>query len=181
MSELDDAWALALAEAEARARAAGRTDISEYLALRSANDLIRKVASEWLLTLFEAVAAEANRAGAPIQIVRKDGHRFKVGHASMVGRSLQLGNRVRTLLVELGWPRTPRDGFIRGGGLACGNIKHVGIKSASEELLLKLSPSGVPRWIVQGKRGPRSQIHEANVRNHIAILLDDTRMGSKHA
>jgi hypothetical protein len=175
VSELDEAWTLALAEAEARARAAGRTDISEYLALRRANDLIRKVASEWLLTLFEAVAAEANRSGAPIQIVSKDGHRFKVGHASMVGRSLQLGNRVRTLLVEVGWPRTPSDGFIRGGGLACGNIKHVGIKSASEALLLKLSPSGAPRWIVQGKRGPRSEIHEANVRNHIAILLDDAR------
>lgn len=175
MSELDEAWALALAEAEARARAAGRKDISEYLALRSANDLIRKIASEWLLTLFETVAAEANRAGAAIQIVTKDGHRFKVGHASMVGKSLQLGSRVRTLLVEVGWPRTPSDGFIRGGGLACGNIKHVGIKSASEELLLTLSPSGTPRWIPQGQRGPSSEIHEANVRNHIAILLDDAR------
>jgi hypothetical protein len=175
VSELDEAWALAIVEAEARARAAGRKDISEYLALRSENDLIRKIASKWLLTLFEAVAAEANRAGASIQIVSKDGHRFKVGHAGMVGKSLQLGNRVRTLLVEVGWPRTPSDGFIRGGGLACGNIKHVGIKSANEELLLTLNPSGAPRWIVRGKRGPRSEIHEANIRYHIAILLDDPR------
>ena len=99
MSELDEAWALALVEAEARARAAGRKDISEYLALRSENDLIRKIASKWLLTLFEAVAAEANRAGASIQIVAKTGIASK-RPASMVGKSLQLGSRVRTLLVK---------------------------------------------------------------------------------
>jgi hypothetical protein len=41
LSELDEAWTIALAEAEARARAAGRADISDYLALRGSNDLIR--------------------------------------------------------------------------------------------------------------------------------------------
>ena len=118
MSELDEAWAEGLAEAEARARAAGRTDIAEYLALRSSNDLIRKIASKWLLGMFATAAGEANRAGAAIQISSEEGHRFKVGNNCMVGRSLSLGSGVRMLLVEVGWPRTPRDGFIRGGGLA---------------------------------------------------------------
>ena len=180
MSELDEAWALALAEAEARARAAGRRDISDYLALRNANDLIRKTAGKWLLTTFATVAGEANRAGAGIQISREDAHRFLVGNAGMVGSQLKLGNGVRILLVEVGWPRTPRDGFIGGGGLACGNIKHVGIKSANEELRLVVPGSGeAPRWIVQGKRGTHPEFHEANVRDHLAILLNDPRVQSK--
>jgi hypothetical protein len=182
VSELDEAWALALAEAEEKARAAGRKDISEYLALRGANDLIRKIGSDWLLTMFEKVAAEANRAGAGINIARNDEHRFKVGTASMVGRRLSLGRRVRVLLVEAGWPRTPGDGFIRGGGLACANIKHLGIKSESEELRLVLNPGATPVWIARGgKRGARSEIHEADVRNHIVILLDDSRVQSRRS
>jgi hypothetical protein len=178
VSELEEAWALALAKAEAHARAAGRTDISEYLALRSSNDLIRKTASQWLLRMFATAAGEANRAGASIKISTEDGHRFKVGNARMVGSRLSLGSGVRMLLVEVGWPRLPRDGFIRGGGLAIGNLKHLGIKSANEELRLVLSSNGTPSWIAQKKHGapiePR-EFHEANVKNHIAILLADSR------
>ncbi len=182
MSELDEAWALGLAKAEARARAAGRKDISEYLALRSANDLIRKIGSDWLLTMFEKVAAEANGADAGINISREDQHRFKVGAAGMVGSRLSLARGVRMLFVETGWPRTPRDGFIRGGGLACANIKHLGIKSESEELRLVINPGGTPGWIARGgKRGNRPEIHEADVRNHIAILLDDSRVQSRRS
>jgi hypothetical protein len=182
VSELDEAWAVALAEAEEKARAAGRKDISEYLALRGANDLIRKIGSDWLLTMFEKVAAEANRANAGIHIARDDEHRFKVGTASMVGRRLSFGRGVRVLLVETGWPRTPRDGFIRGGGLACANIKHLGIKSKSEELRLVLNPGGTPVWIARGgKRGARSEIHEADLRNHIATLLDDSQVQSRRS
>ena len=184
MSELEEAWAVGLAEAEARARATGRTDIAEYLALRSSNDLIRRIAGDWLVTMFTTAAGEANRAGAAIQISTEATHRFKVGSASMVGTRLSLGSGVRLLLVELGWPRTPRDGFIRGGGLACGNIKHVGIKPANEELRLVLDATGTPSWLVMGWHAhdvplePRElrklpKLHEANVKKHIAILLDD--------
>jgi hypothetical protein len=180
VSELDEAWTLALAEAEARARAAGRKDISEYLALRGANDLIRKIGSDWLLTMFEKLAGEANRAHAGIQIARDDEHRFKVGTATMVGRRLSLGRGVRVLLVETGWPRQPRDGFIRGGGLACANIKHLGMRSESEALRLILNPSGAPGWIARGgKRETGQEIHEADVRSHVAILLDDSRVRSQ--
>jgi hypothetical protein len=175
VSELDEAWALALAEAEKRARAAGRTDISTYLALRTSNDLLRKTGSNWLQTMFVSVAGEANRAGAGIQVSREDGHRFKVGTATMVGSRLSLARGVRMLLVEAGWPRTPRDGFIRGGGLACANIKHLGIKSASEPLRLVVDQSGVPRWKAQGHRDEPHEIHEANIRKHIAILLSDSQ------
>jgi hypothetical protein len=172
ISELDEAWALALAEAEQRARSAGRTDISTYLALRSSNDLLRKTGRDWLRAIFTSVAGEANRAGAGIQISSEEGHRFKVGNATMVGSRLSLANGVRILFVEVGWPRTPSDGFIRGGGLACANIKHLGLKSASEELRLVVDPSGVPRWKVQSHSSEPHEIHEPSIREHIAILLN---------
>lgn len=180
MSELEEAWALALAEAERRARAAGRTDIAEYLALRNSNDLRRKIAGEWLLGIFAAAAGEANRAGAAIQISTEAGHRFKVGHASMVGSRLNLACGVRVLSIEFGWPRGPRDGFIRGGGLACGNIKHRGIKSATQELRLVLGAGGTPAWMVEKKRtshsasdaDERHELHEVNVKEHVALLLN---------
>jgi hypothetical protein len=172
ISALDEAWALALAEAENRARAAGRTDISTYLALRTSNDLLRKTGRDWLQAMFSSVAAEANRAGAAIQITRDDGHRFKVGHATMVGSRLSLINGVRVLVVEVGWPRTPSDGFIRGGGLACANLKHLGLKAADEELRLVVAPNGVPRWKVQSENAKPHELHESNIRDHIAILLN---------
>jgi hypothetical protein len=178
MSELDEAWAVGIAEAEARARATGRADIAEYLALRSSNDLIRKIASDWLLGLFAASAGQANRKGAAIQISTDDGHYFKVGNATMRGTRISLGSGVRTLVIEVGWPRTPRDGFIRGGGLACANIKHVGIKAANEELRLAVDKTGTPRWIMIGKHSSQSEpreFHEANVGQHLSLLLDDSR------
>jgi hypothetical protein len=176
MSELDEAWAMGIAEAEARARAGGRTDITDYLALRSSNDLIRKIAIDWLLTMFVTAAGQANRAGAAIQISTTDAYRFKIEHATMVGSCLSFGSGVRRLIVEVGWPRTPRDGFIRGGGLACGNIKHVGIKRANEEVRLVLDSTGTPRWNVFPAHATRiesRELHEANVREHVAILIDD--------
>ena len=180
MSELEEAWAVGLAEAEARARAAGRTDIADYLSLRSSNDLIRKIAGDWLMRMFTTAAGAANRAGAAIQISTDDAHRFKVGNASMVGTRLSLSSGVRQLLVEVGWPRTPRDGFIRGGGLACGNIKHVGIKPANKELRLVLDAAGTPSWLVMEKHGSKPrELHEMNVKDHLAILVDDLRKPPK--
>lgn len=172
MSELEEAWSNVLAEAEARARAAGRTDISEYLRLRTSNDLVRNTARQWLFTMFENIAGELNRRGRSIQISKEDHYRFKLGNAVMVGTRLNLKHGVRELRVEVGWPRTPHDGFIRGGGLAAGNLSHMGLRSQSEHLRLIVDPEGVPRWIVEDKRGAHHEIHESDLRKHVSILID---------
>ena len=174
MSELDEAWTIALAEAESRARAEGYTHLAEYLALRSANDLSRKVGTDWLLTTFTTVAGLANRAGASLQLTSENTHRFKIENATMVGPRLNLENGVRRLSVEVGWPRTPRDGFIRGGGLACAKIKHLGRKSLDEQLRLILDPTGTPRWIVKENDQGFREVHEADVRRHVSILLNQS-------
>jgi hypothetical protein len=172
MSELDEAWAAVLAEAEQRARSAGRNELAEYLSLRNSNDLLRKAGVDWLLSSFTALAGEANRVGASIQISHTDAHRFRTGMSTMVGNLLTLTNGVRTLYIEAGWPRTPHDGVVRGGGLACGNIRHLGIKALSEELLLMKLGTGIPSWSVAKDYGPRTTLHESHLRRHLAILLD---------
>lgn len=171
MSELDEAWALALSEAEQRARLAGRGELADYLALRNSNDLLRKAGVDWLMASFMQLAGEANRAGARIQIVTTDGHRFRVGTSTMVGRLLSLSNGVRELRVETGWPRVPRDGFVRGGGLAVTHLRHVGIRHADEELLLSRTAAGSPQWTSVTKR-PRA-FHESDIRHHLTILVDE--------
>ena len=170
MGELDEAWAAALSEAEQRARLAGRRDVAEYLSLRNSNDLIRTAGVDWLITVFTTLAGDANRNGASIQISKKEDHRFPIGTSTMVGRLLRLSSGVRTLSIEAGWPRTPRDGIVRGGGLACANIRHMGLKNASDELLLSKSTTGAPAW--KSLLRKRSFIHESDLRRHVAILID---------
>ena len=170
MGELDEAWAAALSEAEQRARLAGRKDVVEYLSLKNSNDLIRKAGVDWLVTEFTNQAGQANRAGASIQVSTKEGHRFPMGTSTMVGHLLTLTYGVRTLYVEAGWPRAPRDGFVRGGGLAFANIRHLGIRTAGQELLLRKTSKGAPVWKSLSSRRPH--LHEADIRHHIAILLD---------
>jgi hypothetical protein len=170
MGELDEAWAAALSEAERRARLAGRKDVAEYLSLKNSNDLLRKAGIDWLLNEFTVLAGEANRAGASIQIAKQEGHRFPTGTSTMVGHLLTLTSGVRTLFVEAGWPRAPRDGVVRGGGLAAANIRHLGIKTANEELLLAKSRTGAPAW------KPIEKNHlllQADIRRHLFILLNE--------
>ena len=171
MSELEQHWAKALAEAERRARATGHHDIAEYVALRSANDLVRSAAIDWLISTFTAMAAEANRSGSSLQIEQHDGHRFRVGQATMIGRLLTLRLGVRAIKVEAGWPRTPPDGFVRGGGLACGHIRHLGKPNSSQELLLTRPRSKAPLWSVLEKSGERTALSEARIREHFSELV----------
>jgi hypothetical protein len=172
VSELDEAWALALAAAEQQARVSGRGELAEYLALRNSNDLIRRTSIDWLLVTFTELAAQANRAGCSIQIFNSDGHRFKRGPATMVGQLLTLKSGVRTIFVEAGWPRTPRDGFVRGGGLACANIRHLGLSAVSEELLLMKSNTGAPSWVAVRDSESRQPVCEASLAHHLKILVD---------
>ena len=172
MSELDEAWELALAEAERRARVSGRQDLADYISLKNSNDLLRRAGVDWLVSTFTSLAGEANRDGSSIQITNHEGHRFRVGASTMVGRQLILTNGVRRLFVEAGWPRTPRDGIIRGRGLACANIRHFGMRRADQELLLSLSSSGSPSWDIRSDEGQTTSLHEEHLRHHLRILLD---------
>lgn len=169
MSELDEAWELALAEAQTRAHAAGRRDIADYLSLRRRNDLLRRTGTDWLINEFVLLAGEANRAGAGIQLERHDEHRFARGSASMVGKGITLRHGVRALTIESGWPRTPKDGIVRGGGLACANIKHFGRPRLNQELLLIRSAKSAPEWLVVND-DRRVRLTEIDLQHHLTRL-----------
>lgn len=167
MIDLEDAWEVALAQAAEQARGSGRADIARYLDLRRRNDLLRRTASDWLNAIFTALAGEANRHNAGIQIERQDNHRFRRGPATMIGMQLILRRGVRALMLETGWPRTPRDGIVRGNGLACANIKHLGQSRKNDELLLVTSANGSPQWFVLND-DDRSLLTESDLRRHFA-------------
>ena len=171
MSELDEDWTQVLAEAERRARAQGRGDLVEYLRLRASNDQARSTGVGWLFETFTLLAGEANRAGAGVQVSREAGHRFAVGGATMVGTLLTLKSGVRQLLIEAGWPRAPGDGFVSGNGLACGRIRHFGITSANEDLLLVRAQDGTPQWLATDRRGARAQLLEERASQHVRKFI----------
>lgn len=171
MSEFDEEWARVLAEAERRARASGRGDITEYLALRRTNDFARQAAADWLYNTFTEHAGRANRSGASIRIERRDAHRFHTGNSVMVGALLTLSQGVRSLMVEAGWPRSPRDGIVRGGGLAQARIRHFGLRNADEELLLVYADDNRPQWLVLERTGARTPLMEERVSRHVIKLL----------
>jgi hypothetical protein len=172
MSELDAEWELRVAEAAARAGSAGRADVADYLRLRATNDMARAVGVAWLINVFTALADEAMLRGADIRIAPDDEHAFRVAHSTMVGRRLTLGaGPVRSMTIEAGWPRTPRDGVVRGGGIARARVSHFGDRAADEELLLVKSDTGAPQWLVLKASGERESFDEARAREHLAKLL----------
>jgi hypothetical protein len=175
VSELDEAWELALAEAERRALETGRGDVANYIALKKSNDLARRAGCDWLANAFIAIAAQANRAGASIILEQQDAHRFTVGQSTMVGARLTFRLGIRALTIEAGWPRMPRDGIVRGGGLASGRINHFGLSKNNEELLLVKQRDVAPQWIILDEDGARhSPLVEARVRWHFTKFLGET-------
>ena len=172
MGGFDEDYERRLEEARERAGGSGRGDVLDYLNLRAANDRARARGVEWLLESFTAAAGEMNRAGAAVTLTRTDAHRFRVGHSTMVGSRLVLRRGVRQLTVEAGWPRAPRDGIVRGGGLASAQVGHFGNARAGEELLLLPSADGEARWFVLEQTGARAELHEDRLRRHLARLLD---------
>ncbi|HEV2706670.1 MAG TPA: hypothetical protein VGV59_12155 [Pyrinomonadaceae bacterium] len=172
VDEFDAELEARLAEAHERARTRGRNDVADYILLRAANDQLRAESVARLLEDFTAAAGEANREGAALTLERTDSHRFQVGNSTMVGTRLVLRAGVRALTIEAGWPRTPRDGIVRGGGLAAARISHFGDRAAGDELLLTHAAEGAaPRWLVLEETGARVELLAERVRGHVARLL----------
>ncbi len=170
MSGFEEDYERQLDEARERARASGRGDVLDYLDLRAANDRLRAGGVAWLVESFTALAGEANRAGAGLSLARTEAHRFRVGNSTMVGTRLVLSRGVRALTVEAGWPRAPRDGVVRGGGLASALVTHFGRRDAGDELLL-VPYADAPRWLVLEKAGARTPLHEDRLRRHLNQLI----------
>jgi hypothetical protein len=172
MNELDAEWERRVAEAAERARLAGRADLADYLQLRAANDVARAVGVAWLIETFTALADEALLRGVDLKLESEEEYSFRISHATMIGRRLTLrAGFVRSLSIEAGWPRVPRDGVVRGGGIAHARLTHFGDRDADEELLLTKSGDDAPRWLVLSDAGARVAFDESRARTHLAKLL----------
>lgn len=172
MNELDEVWTQMMQDAIHKARSSGRTDITEYLELKAGNDSVRAASCRWLFESFTELSDEVNRRGIRLHIENQNPHRFSVGHATMVGSLIVFHHGLRNLTVEAGWTRTPQDGFIRGGGLACARLTHFGMSRYNAELLLVRSAESIPQWFSITKEGRRNLISSNNLREHFNIFLD---------
>ncbi len=172
MDEFEQELNERLTAARERARASGRGDVADYLTLRAANDSVRAESVAWLVEAFTALAGEANRAGASVGLARDEAHRFRVGNSTMGGGGPPLSRGVRRVRGAAGGPRPPRDGIVRGGGLACARVTHFGDERAGEEYLLAPSADDeIPRWLILEPTGARSPLTEDRCRRHISKLL----------
>lgn len=171
MNELDELWTQMMQEATLKARNTGRTDIAEYLTLKANNDSIRSTSCRWLFDSFIELSDEVNRQGIRLNIENQNPHHFAVGNATMVGSLLSFHHGLRNLTIEAGWTRTPQDGFIRGGGLACARITHFGMSKANAELLLVRSIENLPQWFFVAAKGNQSLISLNSLREHFYLFL----------
>ncbi len=172
MNELNEVWAQKLNEAIYKARSDGRGDVAEYLELKITNDALRSTGVKWLFDALLEIASFANRNSSSITIENENSHRFAFGNANLVGSLLRLRQGVRCLTLEAGWTRTPNDGFMRGGALACAKLTHFGIGKHNAELLLIHSDS-LLNWISIDKNGVKNVFDSTHLNEHFRIFLGD--------
>jgi hypothetical protein len=172
MIELDEVWTQMLGEAIEKARASGQGDVAEYLALKANNDAIRAASVKWLLDSMLEIASLANRTGASVTIENENPHRFAMKNANLVGSLLNLRQGVRCLTVEAGWTRTPADGFMRGGALACAKISHFGISRYNAELLL-LKSNDFASWFSVDENGKKDSFDSRHLNRHFQVFLGE--------
>ena len=170
MNETDETAAERLNAALERAKAAGRTDVAEYLLLKTANDAIRSACVDWLLDSALAIARQANQNNARIAIENENPHRFAVGNSHPVGALVRFSQGVRCLTIEAGWTRQPADGFMRGGALALARLTHFGMARENEDLAL-IKNGTAPDWFAVRAGGSRKEFDARDLQRHFQIFL----------
>jgi hypothetical protein len=169
MTELDEVWSQMLQSAAENARSSGRHGLAEYLDLRSSNDALRRAAVKWLFDSMAEIGTDPAAARFDIDLVKDEPHNFDYRGANLVGSRLSLRYGVRCLSLEAGWPRTPKDGFIRGGAMAVAKLSHFGMPSDAETLLL-LRPAEMPAWFRSGQENTYLPFGFDDLRRHFEIL-----------
>ena len=172
MNELDEVWTRMVDNALEKARINGHGDVAEYLTLRATNDKIRQASVEWLFDSMLEIASFANRGGATITIENESPHQFSFNNANLVGSCVRFRQGVRCLTVEAGWTRTPTDGFMRGGALACARISHFGVSKHNDELLL-IKSNDFPNWFSVDESGEKDSFDSKHLNQHFQVFLGD--------
>ena len=174
MNELDEVWTNKINEAVKQARSDGRGDVADYLALKASNDALRSTGVKWLFDALLEIASFANRNNnSNITMENENPHRFAFGNANLVGSLLRFRQGLRCLTLEAGWTRTPTDGFMRGGALACARLTHFGISRHNAELLLVQFDNSL-NWISIDKNGGKNPFDSTDLNQHFKIFTGGT-------
>ncbi|MGH9899512.1 MAG: hypothetical protein ACRD63_11820 [Pyrinomonadaceae bacterium] len=175
MNDNDSQWQDLMSETERRARAGGSGDAFDYFNLRAINDELRAAGIEWLITTGLTFSGKANRHGAYLTTEKIDQHRFRFGNSSMLGVRFTINFNGEFLTIEAGWPRTPKDGIVRGGGLACGLVTNSRNRKEQITLLLVRQSDGSTRWHEVAQTESRvelnAEFNETSVELHIQRLV----------
>ncbi len=169
MNEFEQKWLEMLEKAKEKAKREANHLLLEYLELRSANEKIRLEASKALLETFFYSAHSKLLEGFDLRFNTKSWHQFEMRQAHLTGFCLDICFGVRKLTIEVGWTRTPKDGFMRQGALAYSRISHLGKPEHNKELLLL--DRNKPLWFFADNLQKLFEESEAMV--HLNILLQD--------
>lgn len=167
MFELDHIWSKMIDEAARKASKSGRHDVAEYLRLRATNDTIRQAGVGWLFDTVVSIAAEASLRFNHLTINRIEPHNFASGNSNIVGSRVEIHLGVRCLSVEAGWVRTPSDGIMQNGALACARISHFGLPGLGAEFRLVRTES-LPSWLSNDD----AVLDGVELRRHFGILTE---------
>jgi hypothetical protein len=173
MNELNEVWAQMIDDALKKASASGNGDVAEYLTLKATNDKIRQASVEWLLGSMLEIASFANQNGAGITIENENPHQFSFKNANLVGWLVRFVQGVRCLTAEAGWTRTPTDGFMRGGALACAKISHFGVSRHNAELFL-INTNDFPNWFSIDENGKKDSFDSRHLNQHFRLFLGES-------
>lgn len=172
MESLDELWEEMIASATANPREIKRESLTDFIAVKTANDAIREAAVSQLIAAFETAVRSANDKGAGIGIEKLSPHRFQIERMNLAGSVIKLRLGVRCLTVEAGWTRTPSDGFMRGNALAVARFTHFGFARENAQLhLLKFESE--PRWFFVENDGLRRSFEISDLVAHLRILVDN--------
>lgn len=172
MNLTEEVWQENLDEAIFNAERHGRSDIAEYISLKSSNDAIRAESIKWLFETVLEVVSAFNNHGARIKFEQNDNHRFSHEKANLTGSRLKLQQGVRCLTLEAGWTRNPGDGFMRGGALVFAKLTHFGFPKEAEHLVL-LKFEDKPQWFSVDGEFHRISFDIRSLRRHFEIFLGD--------
>ncbi len=154
---------------------------AEYLALKAANDEMRERGKRWLWNALDSLCSEISRElsardNPPLQVGRQE-WRFTVENSTMVGERFGARFRERTLIVEAGWPREPRHGFIPGRGLARARIgfsQNVMLEAKIvAEMILKRQGEHDPAWHFVTNKRLGERVTESRLREYFELILGD--------
>lgn len=172
MTDIEEIWTQDFNIAIEEAKATNRYEVADYLSLKASNDAIRTESTKWLFDTIVEIVFALNKHGAQIKLTEKDKHNFEFGHSNLRGQLLKLQQGLRCLEIEAGWTRTPSDGFMRGGALACAKFSHFGFSKRNEELVL-LKYEDKPQWFSVADENHRISFNVRSLRKHFGTFLGD--------